>query len=163
VTGRCSVTGRKKKRSKAEQKRKLRIGVDIPLPTEIKAMVDATSGRWRMFLMFAVSTGLRSSELRAVAWDDIDMHKSEVRVQHRADRIDVPKSEAGERVIPLLPRVVKALREWRLECPKGPLGLVFLPLAAASTAIGGYSRRDSMTLNLQPVSASSSKMLRVRS
>jgi integrase len=51
-----------------------------------------------------------------------------VQVHHRADKygtIDAPKSEAGERTIPLLPGVVKALREWRLECPKGPLGLVF--------------------------------------
>jgi integrase len=123
-----SVTGRKKKHTKVEQKRKPRIGVDIPLPAEIKAMVEATSGRWRTFLMFAVSTGLRSSELRGLQWDDIDLRKGEVHVHHRADRygtIDVPKSEAGERSIPLLPGVVKAFREWRLECPKGPLGLVF--------------------------------------
>lgn len=123
-----NVTGRKKKRSKAEQKRKLRIGVDIPLPAEIKAMVEAASGRWRTFLMFAVSTGLRSSELRGLQWEDVDLRKGEVHVHRRADRygtIDAPKSEAGERSMPLLPGVVKALREWRLECPKGPLGLVF--------------------------------------
>jgi integrase len=123
-----SVTARKKKRSKTEQKRKLRIGVDIPLPAEIKAMVDATSGRWRTFLMFAVSTGLRSSELRGMSWDHLDLRKGEVHVHQRADRygtIDAPKSEAGERVIPLLPGVTKAQREWRLECPKGPVGLVF--------------------------------------
>ena len=123
-----SVTGRKKKRTKAEQKRKLRIGVDIPLPAEIKSMVEALAGRWRTFIMFAVSTGLRSSELRGLSWDDVDLRKGEVHVRHRADKygtIDAPKSEAGERVIPLLPGVIKALREWRVECPKGPLGLVF--------------------------------------
>jgi integrase len=121
-------TGRKKKGTKKEQKRKLRVGVDIPLPTEIKLMVEASAGRWRTFMMFAVSTGLRSSELRGLQWDDIDLRKGEVRVCRRADKygmIDAPKSEAGERVIPLLPGVVKALREWRMECPKGPLGLVF--------------------------------------
>jgi hypothetical protein len=36
-----------------------------------------------------------------------------------------PKSEAGERTVPLPPMVVSALREWKLACPKGPLGLVF--------------------------------------
>jgi integrase len=79
-------------------------------------------------MMFAVSTGLRSSELRGLQWDDLDLRNGEVHVCHRADKygtIDAPKSEAGERVVPLLPGVVKALREWRLECPKGPLGLVF--------------------------------------
>jgi integrase len=123
-----TVTGRKKRGTKKEQKRKLRVGVDIPLPAEIKAMVEALTNRWRTFMMFAVSTGLRSSELRGLQWDDIDLRKGEVQVRHRADKygtIDVPKSEAGERAIPLLPGVVKALREWRMECPKGPLGLVF--------------------------------------
>jgi integrase len=123
-----SVTGRKKKRTKAEQKRKLRIGVDIPLLVEIKSMAEASAGRWRTFMMFAVSTGLRSSELRGLQWDDIDLRKGEVHVHHRADKygtIDVSKSAAGERVIPLLPGVVKALREWRVECPKGPRGLAF--------------------------------------
>jgi integrase len=123
-----SVTGRKKKRTKKEQKRKLRVGVDIPLPSEIKSMVEASAGHWRTFMMFAVSTGLRSSELRGLQWDDLDLRKGEVHVHYRADKygtIDAPKSEAGERVIPPLPGVVKALREWRMECPKGPLGLVF--------------------------------------
>src|SRR5258708_1074393 len=123
-----SVTGRRKKRTKTEQKRKLRIGVDIPLPAEIKAMAEALAGRWRTFLIFAVSTGLRSSELRGLQWDDIDLRKGEVHIHHRADKYgtsDAAKREGGERVIPLLPGVVKALREWRVECPKGPLDLVF--------------------------------------
>ena len=58
----------------------------------------------------------------------MDLRKGEVHVRHRADKygtIDAPKSEAGERTIPLLSGVLKALREWRLECPKGTLGLVF--------------------------------------
>jgi integrase len=123
-----SVTGRKKKRTKKEQKRKLRAGVDFPFPIEVKSMVEALTGRWRTFMMVAVSTGLRSSELRGLQWDDIDLRKGEVHICHRADKygtIDAPKSEAGDRVIPLLPGVVKVLREWRVECPKGALGLVF--------------------------------------
>jgi integrase len=36
-----------------------------------------------------------------------------------------PKSEAGERTIPLPPMVVNALREWKLVCPKGELDLAF--------------------------------------
>jgi integrase len=124
----ATVTGRRKKRAKAEQKRRLRIAVDIPTPAEIKAMVDAAEGRWRTFLMFAVSTGLRSSELRGLRWDHVDLRRGEVHVHQRADKygtIDAPKSEAGERTIPLLPGVTTVLKAWRLECPKGPLGLVF--------------------------------------
>src|SRR5262249_62244524 len=49
-------------------------------------------------------------------------------VRQRADcshKIGRPKSEAGERSVPLLPMVVNALREWKLACPKGELDLVF--------------------------------------
>lgn len=37
----------------------------------------------------------------------------------------MPKSDAGQRTIPLPPLVVTTLAEWLLECPKGDLGLVF--------------------------------------
>ena len=39
--------------------------------------------------------------------------------------IDVPKSEAGERSVPVIPMVVQVLREYKLSCPKAPLGLAF--------------------------------------
>jgi integrase len=83
-----------------------------------------------------VFTGLRSSELRGLRWDDVDLKKGELHVTQRADkfkRIGPPKSAAGRRTIPLPPSVVSALREWKLKCPKkdGKLGLVF-PTAAGS-------------------------------
>src|SRR6266852_5479964 len=49
-------------------------------------------------------------------------------VHQRADRynkIDAPKSEAGERTVAAPPLVVNTLREWKLQCPSGKLGLVF--------------------------------------
>ena len=49
-------------------------------------------------------------------------------VRQRADRfnqIGPPKSEAGERSIPLPPIVVAELRTWQPICPKGEAGLVF--------------------------------------
>jgi integrase len=36
-----------------------------------------------------------------------------------------PKSAAGERTVPMAPIVVSTLREWRIACPRGALGLVF--------------------------------------
>src|SRR5215831_17068654 len=80
------------------------------------------------FLIVAIFTGLRSSELRGLRWDDVDLEAKELHVRQRADRYNVmgkPKSEAGERVIPLGPMVVNTLREWRLARPMGELGLVF--------------------------------------
>ena len=51
-----------------------------------------------------------------------------IHVRQRADRynaIGAPKSEAGQRTIPLPPLVVNTLKEWRLACPPGRLDLVF--------------------------------------
>ena len=107
-------------------KSKLKVGVDIPAPDEIKRIIHAATGRMRPFLITAIFTGLRSSELRGLRWDHVDLEAKELHVRQRADRYNEmgkPKSEAGERVIPLGPFIVNTLREWRLACPKGELGL----------------------------------------
>jgi integrase len=67
-------------------------------------------------------------KLRGLRWADIDLEKRELHVRQRADRysaIGKPKSESGERTVPLTPNVVNVLREWKLACPKSDLGLVF--------------------------------------
>jgi integrase len=106
----------------------LKAGVDIPTPEEIKRIIHASSGRVRPFPITAVFTGLRSSELRGLRWIDVNLDKRELHVTQRADRynqIGKPKSKAGSRTIPLGAFVTNTLREWRLACPKGDLGLVF--------------------------------------
>ena len=78
--------------------------------------------------MTAIFTGLRASELRGLRWTDVDLKRGEIYVRQRADRynkIGRPKTDAGERTIPLPPIVVNSFREWKLTCPKGELGLVF--------------------------------------
>lgn len=115
-------------RAEKRQKGKLKVGVDIPTATEIKAIVNTASGRWRPLLLMAIFAGLRASELRGLTWKDIDLTKREVHIRQRADRyndIGAPKSEAGERTVPLPPLVVTALTEWKPVCPPGKLGLVF--------------------------------------
>ena len=106
----------------------LEIGVDIPTPEEIKLILQAVTGKDRVFLLTAVFSGLRASEMRGLPWKDINLRKGELKVTQRADRhrkIGPPKTEAAQRTIPLPPPVISALREWRLACPKGPLDLVF--------------------------------------
>jgi integrase len=118
----------KEARAEARQKGKLKIGIDIPSPDEIRAIIAALNGRWRPLLLTAIFTGLRASELRGLRWADVDFKRSELHVRQRADRFNVigqPKSEAGERTVPLPPMVVTTLRKFRLTCPKGELGLVF--------------------------------------
>jgi integrase len=57
-------------------------------------------------------------------WADVDFDKLEIHVRQRADPT-APKSEAGERTVPLTPIVVDTLREWKLAYPKSEAGLVF--------------------------------------
>jgi integrase len=118
---RSTADGRATRRAKG----KLRAGVDIPAPHEVKAIVGALQGRWRPVLLTAIFTGLRASELRGLLWSAVDLEKRMLRVHQRADRFDKigrPKSEAGEREVPLPPIVVNTLREWKLTCPKRDSG-----------------------------------------
>jgi integrase len=107
---------------------KLKVGVDIPSPKEMRAIIDALEGRWRPLFLTAIFTGLRASELRGLKWSDVDLKRGELHVRQRADRFNKMgrlKSEAGERTVPLPPLVINTLKEHRLTCPKGELGLVF--------------------------------------
>ncbi|RWO75258.1 MAG: site-specific integrase [Mesorhizobium sp.] len=111
----------KERQAEKRQKGKLKIGVDIPTREEVKAIVDAAGGRWRPLLITAIFTGTRSSELRGLRWSDVDFERSQISVHQRADdygEIGRPKSEAGERAIPVPPAVINALREWKLACPR---------------------------------------------
>ncbi|MER8648768.1 site-specific integrase [Mesorhizobium sp. M0586] len=107
----------KDRRHERRQKGRLKVGSDIPTREEVKAIVAALAGRWRPLLLTAIFAGLRASELRGLRWQDVDLDKREVHVQQRADRfndIGKPKSEAGERTVPIPPMVVNALKEWKL-------------------------------------------------
>jgi len=118
---------RRGERIDKRQKGKLKVGVDIPTPAEIRAIVAALQGRWRPLLLTAIFTGLRASELRGLRWSDVDLEKRVLHVHQRADRfneIGKPKSVSGERTVPLPPLVVNALREWQLACPLRKTGKV---------------------------------------
>jgi integrase len=113
----------------ARAKRRLEIGVDIPTPAEVRAIIaHLGGGRSRPMLLTAIFTGLRPSELRGLRWADVDLPRNELHVRQRADRfgtIGPLKSAAGRRSVPLLPMVANALREWRLACPRSESDLVF--------------------------------------
>ena len=116
------------RRADKRQKGKLKPGVDIPTPAEIKAFITTLTGQWRPLFLTAIFTGLRASELRGLRWADVDLKRGELHVRQRADRygqIGALKSESAERTVPLPPMLINVLREWKLACPKGSLDLVF--------------------------------------
>jgi len=119
---RSMTTGHRRAR-KVEKRARMRlvVGRDIPTPAEIDAILAVATGRWRAFFLTAIRCGLRASELRGLRWEDIDFKKSELHVQQRADRygtIGAPKSADGQRVVPIPPKTLAALREWKPQCPK---------------------------------------------
>jgi integrase len=130
---------------------KLEVGVDIPTPDEIKRLLQAATEapiRPRTLLITAVSTGLRASELRGLRWRDVDLKHSELHVRQRADRyneIGQPKSASGTRAIDFGPRVLAALREWKLACPNSEGGFVF------RTAEGKIEHHKNMLRSLAPI------------
>lgn len=116
------------KASEKRAKAKLRVGVDIPTNTEIRTILDAATGRYRPLIVTMIFTGIRSSEARGLRWEDVDLKKGVLHVRQRADRygdVGMPKSEAGQRTVPLPPIAVNTLKEWKPACPKSEAGLVF--------------------------------------
>jgi integrase len=104
--------------------RKIKPGRDFPSKAEVSAMLGKTAGRQRPLIVTAVFTGMRSSELRGLRWEDCDLDAKLIHVRQRADawgKMGAPKSEAGERTIPMTPMVVNALKEWKPACPPGAL------------------------------------------
>ncbi|RWF64855.1 site-specific integrase [Mesorhizobium sp.] len=112
--------GRDSKPKDGRHKKRLKVGVDIPTTDEVKRIIAfAEEGRPRVFLRVAALTGMRSSELRGLIWDAINLTKGEIEVAQRADAYGVmgsPKSSSGKRTIPIGQKSVAELREWKLAC-----------------------------------------------
>lgn len=116
------------KASEKRAKAKLRVGVDIPTNDETRKILEAATGRYRPLIITMIFTGIRSSEARGLRWEDVDLKRGLLHIRQRADRygeVGMPKSEAGQRTVPLPPMVINTLKEWNLACPASDAGLVF--------------------------------------
>ena len=108
-------------------KGKLKVGVDIPTADEVQSHPRRRVGAPAAAADHGGLHRAAASELRGLR-GTTSSEAWRVHVRQRADRYNVigrPKSHAGERTVPIGPMVANTLREWRLACPKGDLGLVF--------------------------------------
>jgi len=121
----------KKRRQKGQESRhrhNVEAGADYPTPDEVNAMLAQTEGYGRAIILTAMRTGLRSSELRALRWADVDFEERKIRVRQRADRwniIGTLKSAAAQRDIPMTAMLANTLREWKVACPASKFDLAF--------------------------------------
>ena len=79
--------------------------------TEITEIYKALPQQGKNFVQFALWTGLRTSELIALEWSDIDWIKGFIRVRRASvNKITkVPKTKSGERDVKILPPALEAL------------------------------------------------------
>jgi integrase len=116
----------------------IRAGAHFPTKAQLKLLIDRAA-RWRPFLITAIFTGMRASELRGLRWADVDLDAGIIHVTQRADawgKIGSPKSAAGTRDIPLTPMVINALRRLRQ-----PGELVFANQAGRVNAHANFLQR----------------------
>ena len=79
---------------------------------EVHAILASCEGQAHNFIRFAFWSGLRTSELIALAWRDVDFVNGLVRVRRAFGRTSEkkPKTAAGNRDVVLLPQAVIALQ-----------------------------------------------------
>jgi integrase len=109
---------------------------------EVRRLLDvAAPSYYRTLFMTAFITGMRSGELLALQWGDIEFDDgrghgriyvrrtlSWARVNREEPiraRFYPPKTKAGQRTIAIHPDLVSALKAWKLRCTPSRLDLVF--------------------------------------
>ena len=106
------VIRRRKSRAHASASSKSKI--DPFNQEERAALIDTAHGQLKNLIQFGFWTGLRLSELFALNWGNIDWINKRVYVEgaltQDAEEIEVTKTEAGERIVQLLPPAIAALK-----------------------------------------------------
>ena len=124
--------------------------VVIPAKDELRALLASAEADMKPFMLTAMLTGLRASELRGLRWADVDFKAKTISVNQRADKyceIGPPKSKAGYRTIPVGDAVIAELKKWKLRCPHG--GLVFPASNGEVQDYGNLLRRKFYPLQIK--------------
>ena len=95
---------------------------------EITRLVDAADQPMYKTLFFlAAMSGARQGELLGLKWSDVlwDTNQIQIRRTFNHSQFFEPKTLGSKRKIDLGPKVMGALKRWRLACPPNDLDLVF--------------------------------------
>lgn len=82
---------------------------------EQQAILEQLVGQGRNLIHFAFWTGLRTSELIALEWRDVDWDKKVIYISRaktsHSDTPEAPKTKSGVRIVKLLPPAIRALED----------------------------------------------------
>lgn len=95
---------------------------------EAAVLIEAVRPSDRALWATAFYAGLRRGELRALRWSDVDLGRSEIRVERSWDDHEGaqdPKSEAGKRTVPILAVLRDYLDALKIDSGRGRDDLVF--------------------------------------
>ncbi len=111
--------------------------LDAAEVARLRAALDVPAER--LLVELAITTGLRSGELRGLVWDALDLDGARLHVAQSLNRrgeAGATKTETSVRTVPLPAYLVPELKRWRLACPLSSGGYVFPGEADASGARG---------------------------
>lgn len=103
------------------------IDENILAPDEVKRLIDAADIPYRLIIQVAVFTGMRQGEILGLQWGDVDWNRRQfyVRRTWKEGAFHEPKTRASIRRVDIPEFLTLRLKEWRLQCPKGEMDLVF--------------------------------------
>ena len=82
----------------------------------------------RLMVELDITTGLRSGELRGLAWSAVDLKGKRIHVESQATRRrekDATKTQNSIRTVPIADYLIPDLMQWKLRCPPSSGDLVF--------------------------------------
>ncbi|MHB8841834.1 MAG: tyrosine-type recombinase/integrase [Candidatus Aquicultor sp.] len=93
---------------------------------ELRGLVDNAEGVFKVFLMIAVTTGMRLSEIRALKWSDIDFKENIVSIERNLykGQVCLPKNNKT-REAPMVDDLKAALLEYEKNAPTSGDGWLF--------------------------------------
>ena len=115
-----------------------------PSKKDIKRLLAATENDPDFYveLLFSALSGARAGEQRALRWRDIDFTGGSIKITRSVDRFKVeqpPKTEAGNRTVPMSDLLKRKMQEFRLRSSFSKDDDLVFP-----SATGGFADHDNM-------------------
>ena len=106
-----------------------------PTDEQIKIICNHIDAPFGLFPFFLLCTGMRKSEALALTWNDVDLKNKEIRVTKSLDytvgarpTVKEPKTEAGNRVVP----IIDSLQPYLLAARRSSTSIYLFPALPSS-------------------------------